>query len=111
MSESYGEKSLEKGPEFNYQNCEAEKIISPKPFLLGHMMCPWLHTHPVASSLPKSSYLPQGGGLQNLFLVKKISTPESLKSFWEWNKLFLVEIDFSNSFASQSIFKLKPWKY
>lgn len=31
MAESFGENSLEKGPEFNYQNYEAAKIIYSEP--------------------------------------------------------------------------------
>lgn len=35
MAESFGENNLEKGPERNYQNYKAEKIIYSKPFIWG----------------------------------------------------------------------------
>lgn len=42
MAESFGENSLEKGPEFNYQNYEAAKLSILNP-VLGFMICTRLH--------------------------------------------------------------------
>lgn len=49
MAESFEENNLEKGPEFNYENYKAEKIIYSTPFILGFMISLKFHSWPVAA--------------------------------------------------------------